>query len=247
MAVKLCLERNPNAFHPKIGEYALLTSYIHVARFLLTSVCLVEPSPIENHFLSVSGKYKPGDKERRHTKGCNCKRSGCLKNYCECYEARILCSGVCRCVGCHNIEENMDAESLLTIKQDFKVGNQLRGIRFRENNFEPIVIGFVSIAINSDVTSPRFQYRAPKSKFDETLKQLAGVGEAEKLTTARTPPPKPELKISSELIDATCECLLSRASEASEEGAEKAILQEFGHCLAAIIEAANLRVATKVK
>lgn len=25
---------------------------------------------------------------RKHTKGCNCKRSGCLKNYCECYEVR---------------------------------------------------------------------------------------------------------------------------------------------------------------
>lgn len=27
-----------------------------------------------------------GDDIRRHNKGCNCKRSGCLKNYCECYE-----------------------------------------------------------------------------------------------------------------------------------------------------------------
>lgn len=27
---------------------------------------------------------------RKHTKGCNCKRSGCLKNYCECYE--VSCS-----------------------------------------------------------------------------------------------------------------------------------------------------------
>lgn len=26
------------------------------------------------------------DAVRKHTKGCNCKRSGCLKNYCECYE-----------------------------------------------------------------------------------------------------------------------------------------------------------------
>lgn len=25
---------------------------------------------------------------RRHQKGCNCKRSGCLKNYCECFEVR---------------------------------------------------------------------------------------------------------------------------------------------------------------
>lgn len=26
---------------------------------------------------------------RKHTKGCNCKRSGCLKNYCECYEVSL--------------------------------------------------------------------------------------------------------------------------------------------------------------
>ncbi|XP_071453425.1 protein lin-54 homolog [Hetaerina americana] len=68
-AIKSCLERNPNAFRPKIGKG-------HV-----------------------------GD-ERRHNKGCNCKRSGCLKNYCECYEAKIPCSGMCKCVGCRNIEES---------------------------------------------------------------------------------------------------------------------------------------------
>ena len=27
-----------------------------------------------------------GPEPRRHNKGCHCKRSGCLKNYCECYE-----------------------------------------------------------------------------------------------------------------------------------------------------------------
>ena len=47
-----CLDRNPEAFKPKIG------------------------------------KGKEGESDRRHSKGCNCKRSGCLKNYCECYEVR---------------------------------------------------------------------------------------------------------------------------------------------------------------
>ncbi|XP_068579481.1 spexin prohormone 2 isoform X2 [Cebidichthys violaceus] len=39
---------------------------------------------------------------RERNKGCNCKRSGCLKNYCECYEANIKCSVSCKCVGCRN-------------------------------------------------------------------------------------------------------------------------------------------------
>lgn len=78
-AIGACLERNPNAFRPKIG------------------------------------KGKEGDHERRHTKGCNCKRSGCLKNYCECYEAKILCSSMCKCVGCKNFEDSSERKTLMQL------------------------------------------------------------------------------------------------------------------------------------
>ena len=37
----------------------------------------------------IAGK---GGSIRQHCKGCNCKRSGCLKNYCECYEVSTFYS-----------------------------------------------------------------------------------------------------------------------------------------------------------
>ena len=37
--------------------------------------------------VSTKGKAQT-DFERLHQKGCHCKKSNCLKNYCECYEVR---------------------------------------------------------------------------------------------------------------------------------------------------------------
>lgn len=43
-----------------------------------------------------TGAYK------QHLKGCKCKNSSCLKNYCECFQLGVCCSATCKCSDCKN-------------------------------------------------------------------------------------------------------------------------------------------------
>jgi hypothetical protein len=38
----------------------------------------------------------------QHLSGCRCKRSACLKKYCECFTAGVYCSQKCSCLDCRN-------------------------------------------------------------------------------------------------------------------------------------------------
>lgn len=46
-------------------------------------------------------------------KGCNCKKTECQKNYCECFAAGVKCSHLCHCTGCKNCDASAGPQSNL--------------------------------------------------------------------------------------------------------------------------------------
>ncbi|KAL1557385.1 protein tesmin/TSO1-like CXC 3 isoform X2 [Salvia divinorum] len=74
--------RDPFAFAPRVVQH------------------IIEQSPSVSRGEDRSN-FTPAS--ARHKKGCKCKKSMCLKKYCECYQANVGCSDGCRCEGCKNV------------------------------------------------------------------------------------------------------------------------------------------------
>uniref|UniRef100_A0A8C6LFR2 Lin-54 DREAM MuvB core complex component n=1 Tax=Nothobranchius furzeri TaxID=105023 RepID=A0A8C6LFR2_NOTFU len=172
-AIKTCLDRNPEAFKPKIG------------------------------------KGKEGESDRRHSKGCNCKRSGCLKNYCECYEAKIMCSSICKCIGCKNFEESPERKTLMHLADaaEVRVQQQTAAKTKLSSQISDLLMRTMPVVSSGGGRLP-FTF-VTKEVLEATCECL--LEQAKKAEQSRQP----------------------------QAEAERMILEEFGHCLMSIISSAG--------
>ncbi|KAM4527705.1 protein lin-54 homolog isoform 1-T2 [Odontesthes bonariensis] len=172
-AIKTCLDRNPEAFKPKIG------------------------------------KGKEGESDRRHSKGCNCKRSGCLKNYCECYEAKIMCSSICKCIGCKNFEESPERKTLMHLADaaEVRVQQQTAAKTKLSSQISDLLMRTTPIISSGGGRMP-YTF-VTKEVLEATCECL--LEQAKKAEQTHQP----------------------------QAEAERLILEEFGHCLMSIISSAG--------
>ena len=88
---------------------------------------------------------------------CTCSKSGCNKNYCECFKAKVKCNNKCRCIKCLNKQEEKKdlEETKIIMRSKSSPVNLTNNNISNNNNVEYININNINTDIANNFTVHR--------------------------------------------------------------------------------------------
>jgi hypothetical protein len=112
------LARNPHAFEEKIVAVDEGVNVVgplgaslgaRASGAVVSTVNRVRGTP---NAVGIGLSLARGGDVLQHRRGCNCKKSKCLKKYCECFQAGVPCGDACKCEECHNKQSETRIKSV---------------------------------------------------------------------------------------------------------------------------------------
>ena len=113
-AIEYALSRNPLAFTGKLTKAKKRAAMLKYA---------TSGGSSSDHTIHPSLALELSSSSPR---GCNCKKSLCLKKYCDCFYTNVFCSQWCKCRDCYNFEGSERRAGAMKKKEDDEIRERER-------------------------------------------------------------------------------------------------------------------------
>lgn len=174
-AIQHISARNPFAFKPKfiITNKLAPNKIIPYKKDLKNNsgknlnISSVQEETRDDSYKNINVDIKNiNDSQQKHYKGCNCKKSGCLKRYCECFQMGVECTEHCKCTGCKNcINQEKENDSNSIGKKTFQRKRSSPSTNSKSKNKKPAIYNKNHIHMNNFIADKTIEMNIFEKKL----------------------------------------------------------------------------------